>query len=132
MSFPRSLLITYLLTLNLEKYSVVLDKVLHFGSKNLYEPCRGSVRFRLESHYLLDSNIVLKKKKRLLQPELKHLFIHSFILFVLFVRLFVFRQHTHRFSEYLFVGSEGLNFFYQLADIKYQSLLSCSTCGLQY
>ena len=38
--FPSSLLITYLLTLSLEKYSVVLEKVL-------YEPCRGSVRLRL-------------------------------------------------------------------------------------
>ena len=60
--FPRSLLITYLLTLSLEKYSVVLEKVLNFGSKNLYEPCRVSVRLTLESHYLLDSNIVLEKK----------------------------------------------------------------------
>ena len=124
MCFPRSLLITYLLTLSLEKYSVVLEKVLNFGSKNLYEPCRVSVRLTLESHYLLDSNIVLEKKKRLLQLELRHLFIylfiylfiHSFILFVLFVCLFVclfvlfFCQHTHRFSEYLFDGSEGLNF----------------------
>ena len=56
--FPRSLMITYLLTLSLEKYSVVLEKVLNFGSKNLYEPCRGWVRLRLESHYLLDSNVV--------------------------------------------------------------------------
>ena len=53
-------------------------------------------------------------KKLLLQLELKHLFIYlfiySFIPFVLFVYLFVFCQHTHRFSEYLFDGSEGLNF----------------------
>ena len=51
-------MITYLLTLSLEKYSDVLEKVLNFGSKNLYEPCRGSVSLRLESHYLLDSNVV--------------------------------------------------------------------------
>ena len=87
-------MITYLLTLSLEKYSVVLEKALNLGSKNLYQPCVGSVRLRLESHYLLDSNIV--QKKRLLQPELKYLsiylfiylFIHSFVLFVLFVCFF--------------------------------------------
>ena len=110
-------MITYLLTLSLEKYSVVLEKVLNFGSKNLYEPCRVSVRLTLESHYLLDSNIVLEKKKRLLQLELRHLFIYLFIYslihLICFVCLFVclfFCQHTHRFSEYLFDGSEGLNF----------------------
>ena len=42
-------------------YSVVLEKVLNFESKNLYEPCRGSVRLRLDSHYLFDS--IAKKKK---------------------------------------------------------------------
>ena len=56
--FPRSLLITYLLTMSLEKYSDVLEKVLNFGSKSLCQPCVGSVRLRLESHYLLDSNVV--------------------------------------------------------------------------
>ena len=78
--------------LSLEKYSVVLEKVLNFGSKNLYEPCRVSVRLTLESHYLLDSNIVLKKKT--ITPTrieaFIYLFIYSFILFVLFVCLFVF------------------------------------------
>ena len=38
----RSLLITYLITLSLEKEIIVLEKsleeVLNFGSKNLYEP----------------------------------------------------------------------------------------------
>ena len=111
-------MITYLLTLSLEKYSVVLEKVLNFGSKNLYEPCRVSVRLTLESHYLSDSNIVLEKKKTITPTRIEafiylfiYLFIHSFILFVLFVCLvFFFCQHTHRFSEYLFDGSEGLNF----------------------
>ena len=87
--FPRSLLITYLLTLSLEKYSVVLEKVLNFGSKNLYEPCRVSVRLTLESHYLLDSNIVLEKKKRLLQLELRHLFIYLFIYSLIHLICFV-------------------------------------------
>ena len=87
--FPRSLLITYLLTLSLEKYSVVLEKVLNFGSKNLYEPCRVSVRLTLESHYLLDSNIVLGKKKRLLQLELSHLFIYLFIYSLIHLICFV-------------------------------------------
>ena len=94
MSFPRSLLITYLLTLNLEKYSVVLDKVLHFGSKNLYEPCRGSVRFRLESHYLLDSNIVLKKKKTI-TPTRIEAFIYSLIHSICFVCSFVCLSPAH-------------------------------------
>ena len=87
--FPRSLLIIYLLTLSLEKYSVVLEKVLNFGSKNLYEPCRVSVRLTLESHYLLDSNIVLEKKKRLLQLELRHLFIYLFIYSLIHLICFV-------------------------------------------
>ena len=38
--------------------SDVLEKVLNFGSKSLYQPCVGSVRLRLESHYLLVSNVV--------------------------------------------------------------------------
>ena len=37
--FFRSLLITHFITLSLEKEIVVLEKVLNFGSKNLYEPC---------------------------------------------------------------------------------------------
>ena len=41
--FLRSLLITYLITLGLEKEIVVLEasmeKVLNFGSKDLYKPC---------------------------------------------------------------------------------------------
>ena len=38
-NFFRSLLITHFITLSLEKEIVVLEKVLNFGSKNLYEPC---------------------------------------------------------------------------------------------
>ena len=36
--FSRSLLITYLVTLIVEKWKS-LEKVLNFGYKNLYEPC---------------------------------------------------------------------------------------------
>ena len=32
-------LITYLITLSLEKEIIVLEKVLNFGSQNLCEPC---------------------------------------------------------------------------------------------
>ena len=43
--FLRSLLITYLITLSLEKRNIILvlekslEKALNFGSKNLNEPC---------------------------------------------------------------------------------------------
>ena len=37
--FESSLLITYLITVNPEKEIIALEKVLYFGSKNLYEPC---------------------------------------------------------------------------------------------
>ena len=41
--FLRSLLITYLISSNLKKEIIALEKsvekVLNFGSKNLYEPC---------------------------------------------------------------------------------------------
>ena len=43
-AFLRSLLITYLMTLSLEKEIIVLEnsleKALNFGSRNLYQPCR--------------------------------------------------------------------------------------------
>ena len=37
-AFLRSLSITYLITVSLEK-NYCLEKVLNFGSKDLYEPC---------------------------------------------------------------------------------------------
>ena len=46
--FLWSLLITYLITSSLEKEIIVLEKglekVLNFGSKNLYEPCENNPR----------------------------------------------------------------------------------------
>ena len=42
--FARCLLISYLSTLSPETYSIVFEKSgksLEFGSKNLYEPCKG-------------------------------------------------------------------------------------------
>ena len=48
--FSRSLLITYLITLSLQKEFFVLEKslekVLKFGSKNLYEPCSPTLPCR--------------------------------------------------------------------------------------
>ena len=35
----RSLLITYLITLSIKKEMIVLENVLNYGFKTLYEPC---------------------------------------------------------------------------------------------
>ena len=35
----RPLLITYLITLSMKKEMIVLENVLNYGFKNLYEPC---------------------------------------------------------------------------------------------
>ena len=49
--FSRSILITYLTTLSLEKIycfqEKILEKVLSFGSKNLYEPCIEQPTFKM-------------------------------------------------------------------------------------
>ena len=58
----RSLLITYLLTLSLEKKITFLEKglgkVLNFGSKNLYEPCSPLSLIILWSRLILSSTSV--------------------------------------------------------------------------
>ena len=46
-AFLRSLMITYLITLSLEKEIIVLDespeKIFDFGSRNLYKPCMSQM-----------------------------------------------------------------------------------------
>ena len=37
--FSRSVLVTYVITVSLEKLIIVLEKVLNLGSEFLYEPC---------------------------------------------------------------------------------------------
>ena len=48
--FLRSLLLTYLITLSLEKEIIVLEKILNFGSKNLYKPWKERLSYKC--HYL--------------------------------------------------------------------------------
>ena len=46
-AFLRSLMITYLITLSLEKEIIVLEKspekIFDFGSRNLYKPCMSQM-----------------------------------------------------------------------------------------
>ena len=48
--FLRSLLLTYLISVSLEKEFIVLEKVWNFGSKNLFKPWKE--RLSYNSHYL--------------------------------------------------------------------------------
>ena len=69
----RSILITYLITLSLEKYIIVLEKsvekVLNCGSKNLYEPCVTEVTFSFSFfitvyYYFFTNQATLKKRSQ--------------------------------------------------------------------
>ena len=48
--FLRSLLLTYLISVSLEKEFIVLEKVWNFGSKNLFKPWKE--RLSYNCHYL--------------------------------------------------------------------------------